>query len=77
MKWRMYMTNLGLYTVSITWSIPSPSEDAIGFSNNINIQVQENSGNNAGGQSGGNGEMYSDSPIFQGQSTKQDSSVVS
>jgi hypothetical protein len=73
----MYMTNLGLCTVSINWSIPPPSEDVIGFSNNINIHVQENSGNDAGGLSGGNGEMYSDSTISQGQSTKQDSSVVS
>ncbi len=56
-----------------------PSLDGIvGSGNNINIQVQENSGNSAVGQSGsGDGEMYSDSPIFQGQSTSQDSSVVS
>jgi hypothetical protein len=32
----------------------------------------ENSGNIAGGQSGA-GNMYSDPPIFQGQSTEQDS----
>jgi len=41
-------------------------------------QSQENSGNNVGGQLGGDGgNMYSDSPILQGQSTEQDSIVVS
>ncbi|CAN5838869.1 hypothetical protein BH23THE1_BH23THE1_33360 [soil metagenome] len=53
-------------------------EGIIGSGNNINVQVQENSGNNAVGQSGsGNGQMYSDEFIFQEQSTSQDSSVVS
>lgn len=57
---------------------PPPFEGILGSGNNINIQVQQNSGNNAVGQAGsGNGQMYSDSPIFQGQSTEQDSSVVS
>jgi hypothetical protein len=51
-------------------------EGIIGSGNNINIQVQENSGNNAVGQSR-NGQMYSDESIFQRQSTSQDSSVVS
>ena len=47
-------------------------EGIAGSGNNMNIQVQDNSGNNAGGQSGFGG-TYSDSPIFQGQSTEQDS----
>ena len=55
---------------------PPPLEGIIGSGNNVNVQVQENSGNNAGGQSGFGG-TYSDSPIFQGQSTEQDSQVVS
>ena len=50
-------------------------EGIVGSGNNMNIQVQENSGNNVGGQSG-DGETYSDSPIHQGQSTEQDSSVI-
>ena len=56
---------------------PSPFEGILASGNNINIQVQENTGNNVGGQSGENGQMYSDSPIFEEQSTEQDSSVVS
>jgi hypothetical protein len=56
--------------------IPPPFEGILGSGNNINLQVQENTGNNVGGQSG-NGNMYSDSPIFQGESTNQDSQVVS
>jgi hypothetical protein len=56
---------------------PSPPfEGILGSGNNINMQAQENTGNNVGEQSG-NGKMYSDSPIFQGQSTEQDSNVVS
>lgn len=55
---------------------PSPFERILGSGNNINMQVQENTGNNVGGQSG-NGQMYSDSPILQEQSTEQDSSVIS
>ena len=51
-------------------------EGILGSGKNINVQVQENSGNIAGGQSGA-GNMYSDSPIFQGQTTEQDSSVIS
>lgn len=55
----------------------SLNEGILGFSNYIIFQVQENSGNNAVGQAGsGNGQMYSDESIFQGQSTEQDSSVV-
>ena len=63
-------------TVSPSSNQPPPFEGILGSGNNINIQVQENSGNNVGGQSG-SGETYSDSPILQGQSTKQDSNVVS
>ena len=56
---------------------PPPFEGVLGSGNNINIQVQENTGNNVGGQSGENGQLYLDSPIVQEQSTDQDSSVVS
>ncbi|WP_415311070.1 PKD domain-containing protein [Candidatus Nitrosocosmicus sp. FF01] len=55
---------------------PPPFSGIFGSGNNINIQVQENSGNNVGGQSGDD-NMYSDSPILQDQSTEQNSSVVS
>ena len=72
----MYVANLSSDTVSVIGTI-TPLEGIIGSGNNINIQVQENSGNNVGGQSGGDGNSYSDFPIFQGQSTSQDSSVVS
>jgi hypothetical protein len=64
-------------TVNHVTPVP-PLEGIIGSGNNINIQVQENTGNNAIGQAGsGNGQMYSDESIFQGQSTEQDSSVIS
>ena len=53
-----------------------PFEGILGSGNNLNIQVQKNSGNNVGAQSGFGG-TYSDSPILQDQSTKQDSHVVS
>jgi YVTN family beta-propeller protein len=55
---------------------PPPFEGILGSGNNFNFQIQENSGNNVGGQSG-NGQLYSDESIFQGQSTDQDSNVVS
>jgi hypothetical protein len=55
---------------------PPPFEGILGSGNNFNFQTQENSGNNVGGQSG-NGQKYSDESLFQGQSTDQDSSVVS
>jgi YVTN family beta-propeller protein len=61
---------------SDTPSSPPPFEGILGSGNNFNFQIQENSGNNVGGQYG-NGQMYSDESIFQGQSTQQDSSVVS
>ena len=63
-------------TVSPSNNPPPPFEGILGSGNNVNIQVQENSGNNAGGQSGLGG-TYSDSPILQDQSTKQGSNVVS
>jgi hypothetical protein len=66
-------------SVSITVNAENetPSfEGILGSGKNINVQVQENSGNIEGGQSGA-GNMYSDSPIFQGQSTEQDSQVIS
>jgi hypothetical protein len=62
---------------SVTIIVVSDLEDSIGSGNNVNIQVQENSGNSVGGQSGDFGGSYSDSPIFQGQSTEQDSQVIS
>ena len=43
----------------------------------MNIQVQENSGNNVGGQYGSDGNTYSDAPILQEQSTQQNSKVIS
>ena len=63
-------------TVSSSSNPPPPFEGILGSGNNVNIQVQKNSGNNVDAQSGFGG-MYSDSPIHQGQSTKQDSQVVS
>lgn len=53
-------------SVSITVNAENetPSfEGILGSGKNINVQVQENSGNIAGGHSGA-GNMYSDSPIF-------------
>jgi len=53
-------------------------EGIIGSGNNINIQVQQNSGNNVGGGKSGFGERTnSDSPILRGQATEQKSQVVS
>ena len=63
-------------TVSPSNNPPPPFEGILGSGNNINIQVQKNSGNNVGAQSGFGG-TYSDSPILQDQLTKQDSHVVS
>ena len=66
-------------SVSITVNAENETlsfEGILGSGKNINVQVQENSGNIEGGQSGA-GNMYSDSPIFQGQSTEQDSQVIS
>lgn len=56
-----------------------PVEGILGSGNNINIQVQENTGNNALGQSSSDGSSnsYSDESMFQEQSTEQDSSVIS
>ncbi len=72
----IYAVNQNSDTVSVIGVVPPPFEGIIGSGNNINIQVQKNTGDNVGGQSD-DGNMYSDSPIFQGQSTSQDSSVVS
>jgi len=66
-------------SVSITVNAENetPSFEGIhGSGKNINVQIQENSGNNADAQSD-DGNMYSDSPIFQSQSSKQDSQVIS
>lgn len=70
------MENYVSSTESVIGTILPTFEGIIGSGNNINIQVQENSGNNVGGQFG-DGNMYSDSPIHQVQSTEQDSRVVS
>ena len=72
----MYVGNALSDTVSVIGMITSSFEGILGSGNNINIQVQENAGNNVGGQSGFGGS-YSDSLIHQGQSTNQDSRVVS
>lgn len=53
-----------------------PFNDILYSGNNVNIQIQQNSGNNAGGQSDYGG-TYSDSSLQQAQSTEQDSQVVS
>jgi hypothetical protein len=66
-------------TVSITVNAENetPSFDGIlGSGKNIDVQVQENSGNIADGQSDA-GNLYSDSPIFQGKSTEQEGQVIS
>jgi hypothetical protein len=56
---------------------PPTPEGIIGSGNNMNVQVQSNSGSNALGQDvGSSSNQYSDEAIFQGQSTEQDSSVV-
>ena len=62
-------------TVSSSNNPTTPFEGILGSGNNINIQVQENSGNNVSAQSGFGG-TYSNSPILQDQSTKQNSNVV-
>lgn len=62
-------------TVNAENEIPS-FEGILGSGNNINVQVQENSGNNLGGLPGFGG-TYSDIPIFQEQLTERDSQVVS
>ena len=56
---------------------PPILEGIIGSGNNVNVQIQENSGNNAIAQDGGSSSnQYADGSIFQGQSTEQGSSVV-
>jgi YVTN family beta-propeller protein len=70
-------------TITINPVIPPPTppeppiEGIIGSGNNINIQAQENTGNNAVGQSDDGDHIHSDESIFQGQSTNQDSQVIS
>ena len=66
----------GPNSVSVIAPIQIPFEVIIRSGNNINIQVQENTGNNVGGQSGF-GKMNSNSSNLQGQSTDQDSQVIS
>ena len=72
----MYVASAGLDAVFVIGETSLPINGIKGSGNNINIQVQENFGNDIGGQSGLEG-TYSDSPIHQGQSANQDSSVVS
>ena len=72
----IYVVNQDSDTVSVIGVKFLPFEGILGSGNNINIQVQENSGNNVGGQSGKR-VSYSDSPVYPGQSTRQDSSVIS
>jgi YVTN family beta-propeller protein len=63
-------------TVSPSSNPSPPFEGILGSGNNVNIQVQKNSGNIASAQSGFEG-TYSDSPILQGPSTEQESQVIS
>ncbi|WP_458720822.1 hypothetical protein [Candidatus Nitrosocosmicus sp. R] len=61
-----------IVSITVNGENENPSfEGILGSGKNINVQVQENSGNIEGGQSGA-GNMYSDSSIFQGQSTEQE-----
>lgn len=71
-----YVANIDSDTVSVIEPIQLPLAEIISSGNNINVQLQENTGNDAGGQLG-NGNSHSDENIFQGQSVNQDSSVVS
>ena len=66
----------GAGTVSVIGTLIPPFSGILGSGNNINIQSQENSGDIVGGQPGFGG-TYSDSPILQGQTTEQDSQLVS
>ena len=72
----VYVASAGSDAVFVIGKTSLPIDGINSSGNNINIQIQKNSGNNIGGQSGFGG-TYSDSPIHQGQSTNQDSSVVS
>ena len=72
----MYVASAGLDAVFVIGETSLPINGIKGSGNNINIQVQENFGNDIGGQSDLGG-TYSDSPIHQGQYANQDSSVVS
>lgn len=76
----IYVSNAGSDDVSIIGtpepSPPIPEEGIIGSGNNINLQVQENTGNNAIAQDGNSFSSYSDQPILQDQSTNQNSNVV-
>lgn len=56
---------------------PSPFRGIIGSGNNINMQVQNNDDSNAIAQDGNGFSSYSDQPLFQRQSTNQNSNVVS
>lgn len=57
---------------------PSPDKEGIiGSGNNIGIQGQKNTGNNAIGQDGEEGNNSGEENILQGQSKNQDSNVVS
>ncbi len=66
----------GAGTVSVIGTLIPPFSGILGSGNKINIQSQENSGDIVGGQPGFGG-TYSDSPILQGQTTEQDSQLVS
>ena len=48
----IYVANFESDTVSVIGVTPAPIEGIIGSGNNINIKVQQNTGNNARGQSG-------------------------
>ena len=75
----LYVVNSGepgAGTVSVIGTLIPPFSGILGSGNKINIQSQENSGDIVGGQPGFGG-TYSDSPILQGQTTEQDSQLVS
>ena len=75
----LYVVNSGepgAGTVSVIGTLIPPFSGILESGNNINIQSQENSGDIVIGQPSFGG-TYSDSPILQGQTTEQDSQLVS
>lgn len=75
----IYVANQGSSDVSVIGlepGPPNPNDEIRESGNNINIQVQKNTGSNALAQDG-SGNMYSDESIFQRQFTEQESNVVS
>lgn len=74
----MYVPNTGSNDVSVIGEISISLEGIFGSGNNINIQIQQNTGNIVTGPASSDGSSsYADESIFQGQSTCQNSNVVS